>query len=251
MEINGKSIMLSGNNFISALKSVKSWLQDLFFPVFCLSCGREGEWLCLDCQKISSCHRLRFCPVCKKAKDDCEPCDNCRKKSFLKGLWIVSDYNNDKIQKIILGLKYNFIEELAIYLDQIFLDYFKGREDWPKDAILVPIPLHPKRFLARGFNQSELICRSLNRTYGNEIKTEMLLRVINNQPQASRPTVSNRRENVKGIFKINQSIEGLMGKKVVLVDDVFTTGSTMEEAAKILKLAGVEEVWGLVLARGV
>jgi ComF family protein len=165
-------------------------------------------------------------------------------------LWIISDYD-EKIKKIISGIKYNFIEELAEYWDKLIEDYFKLKQDWPKEAILIPVPLHAKRLLERGFNQSELICEALARVYGNEIKTGIVWRAVNSKPQAKLKSAE-RKGNVRGIFKVNKGIkiDKLRGKKIVLIDDVYTTGATMEECAKTLKEAGIKEIWGLALARG-
>ncbi len=246
----GRWIMLNGNNNYNCyFLLAKKWLEDLFFPVSCLNCGREGEWLCVSCRSAIDCHKNRFCPVCKRIKDDCSPCESCRDKIILNGLWIVASYDNELIQKIISAIKYEFVEDLSSYLDDLFKNYFGNKNDWQHNAVLVPVPLHRKRFLNRGFNQAQLICQSLNRVFGNEIESGIISRIINSQPQAKLNS-ADRQNNVRGIFKVNEFKCGLLDREIVLVDDVYTTGATMGECAGILKRAGFKQITALVLARG-
>ena len=105
-----------------------------------------------------------------------------------------------------------------------------------------------ERFLERGFNQSELIARELAEISGLSVNCDLLKRIIYNEPQVG---LSGRRrlENIKGIFGIDyRALSDCWGRELILIDDVYTTGSTMSEAAKVLKSAGFKRVHGLVLA---
>ena len=116
-----------------------------------------------------------------------------------------------------------------------------------ENSVFIPIPLHKTKKRKRGFNQSELIAKELSKSLNIPLKTDILVKTKKTQTQTNL-TKEQRAENVKNAFIIKnpQSIEG---KTVFLVDDVFTTGSTMKECAKTLKKAGATYVWGIAVAR--
>ena len=109
--------------------------------------------------------------------------------------------------------------------------------------LVVSIPLHPKREKSRGYNQSELLARVIGKELGLPV-VNLLARVKNNSSQTGL-NEDERRKNVAGIFRFKT---GINGKKILLVDDVLTTGATMEEGAKVLKEAGAGEILGAVVA---
>jgi ComF family protein len=111
---------------------------------------------------------------------------------------------------------------------------------------LVPVPLHRKRWRERGYNQSELVARSLSKLCGLPVVEDCLMRPGNTAPQARSSSVSERRDNVARAFRCNG--RGLKGKRVILMDDVSTSGATLNSCAAVLKSAGAVEVWGLVIA---
>lgn len=113
---------------------------------------------------------------------------------------------------------------------------------------LVPIPLHPARHRARGFNQSELIARRISKVTGIPVE-RCIRRVVHNAPQAHMPHDLSRAENVKGIFQIIPGVS-LKGRDFIVIDDVVTTGSTVTEAAGVLKAAGARRILVLSLAKG-
>lgn len=118
-----------------------------------------------------------------------------------------------------------------------------------KKPILVPIPLSSKRLRKRGYNQAELLAKELEKQFG--LTVELLLkRVRETKPQYGLKR-EERIENIKEAFALNdqRSMTNFQGKTVLLVDDVLTTGSTMSEAAKILKKAGAKEVWGVAFSK--
>lgn len=109
------------------------------------------------------------------------------------------------------------------------------------------VPLHPKRLRERGYNQSQLLAKELAKLSGLPLLEDCLIRVRHSTPQARTTTVSERRKNVAGVFSCpNQRLEG---KKVLLIDDVSTSGATLDDCARALKEAGASLVWGLVLAK--
>lgn len=237
--------MLIGKNNLSLwYRAIIDWL----FPKQCLGCGQEGDWLCAACRLKLKTKNICQCPICRRRSKAGEVCDNCRNQSALAGLWVVADYDNQLVKKIILSVKYKFITELANEFDAMIIDYFLRFPVWSGDFLLVPVPLARKRFLARGFNQADLICLSLQRNFHNQIEN-FLKRDIFLSPQVELDS-RRRRENIAGNFSLSGSIDkNILGRRLVLVDDVYTTGATMQECAKVLKQSGFSDIWGLVMAR--
>jgi ComF family protein len=113
--------------------------------------------------------------------------------------------------------------------------------------VLVPIPLHPRRLRERGYNQSSLLARELGKLIALPVIDTGLYRLKDSLPQARTTTVEERRRNVTNAFVCRD--EKLSGRSIILIDDVCTSGATLEACAKALKVAGAVSVWGLTLAR--
>ena len=115
-----------------------------------------------------------------------------------------------------------------------------------QNAILVPIPLHKQRQNWRGFNQSSLLAKEISKKFNLTCVESALIRIENTTPQAHLGK-EERLQNIRGKFAVKEPFS-LINKQIVLIDDVWTTGSTMKECAKVLKKAGAKEVWGWTLA---
>ncbi len=208
-------------------------LLDLVFPPHCVGCARSGHWLC---------------PVCVAAivpaperEDALEP---------LAGLWVTGLYE-DPLRKAIHALKYAGRRQVAAPLGRLLVEtYRRQTQARPRlrPAAILPVPLHPKRQVERGYNQSALLARALGRGLGLPV-VEGVLRRARNTPQQVGRSAAERQINVAGAFTCPAGHTRLMGCRVVLVDDVCTTGATLAACAAALRTAGVREVWGLVLAR--
>jgi ComF family protein len=114
------------------------------------------------------------------------------------------------------------------------------------DAIL-PVPLHRARLRNRGYNQSALLAQKLGKLAGLPVVENCLIRIKDSEPQARTRTGEERRRNVAGAFACKDDV--LSGSRVILIDDVCTTGATLEACAETLKHSGVTSVWGLTIAR--
>jgi ComF family protein len=112
--------------------------------------------------------------------------------------------------------------------------------------ILVPVPLHSQRLRERGYNQSTLLARELGKLSQMPVNIDILKRISYATPQARTSNVEERRENVTGAFSCTG--DRLAGERVLLIDDVTTSGATLDACARALKSAGVVSVWGLVIA---
>ncbi len=202
-------------------------MGERLFPIFCLGCGSEGNWLCSACLlKPETLER---------------PLDT--KKTNLDGVFSLFAYSEPLVAKLIKKLKYHGAVDVLEIFD-FYLERFLARHTLPV-AVLVPIPLHRRRYLQRGFNQSELIANSWSRLAERPLAIRSLRRVRATQPQAGLGGVE-REDNVAGAFAVRGRLDG---EAIILVDDVFTTGSTLQEAARVCRAAGAAQVWGLTIAR--
>jgi ComF family protein len=121
-------------------------------------------------------------------------------------------------------------------------------DEWKIDVV-VPVPLHPKRLRWRGFNQSVLLGRELSRVFDLSLDPFLLQRNAETPPQ-TQLTEEERRRNVRGAFSVN-SDKSVKNRSVLLLDDVYTSGATVNECSRCLKRAGAKEVYVLTLARAV
>ncbi|MFA6410881.1 MAG: ComF family protein [Candidatus Buchananbacteria bacterium] len=217
-------------------KIIKFFL-DLIFPVYCLGCKKEGDWVCADCfleLKINLDWPSQF-----------------GKSEFLSGVWAVSSRDQTLLHKILHNFKYNFVVDLGPILGDLavkFLQTEKNKNPNLYFDFVVAVPLSKKRKLWRGFNQAEIIAKSISQKFNWPQNQALVYRQYHTRPQVGL-NAKDRQLNVKGIFSAKDP--GLLiGKKILLIDDVFTTGATMNECAKVLKKLGAKEIRGLVLTQG-
>ncbi|HHE67490.1 MAG TPA: ComF family protein [Candidatus Parcubacteria bacterium] len=235
---------------------IKNFLLDLFFPSFCLNCQREGSFFCQDCLSLIETSRAQYCPFCKKPKivSGEIKCLFCQKNKSLDSLFAAASYQNPLLKRAIFLLKYKpFVKELAKPLSFLIIKHFQLL-DYPPSFlrnkngfVLIAVPLSKKKLKKRGFNQSEEIAKELSRFLEIPLYNKVLLKTRETLSQTGL-NKEERIKNVEGAFLV-QNKEKIENKKVLLVDDVFTTGATMEECAKVLKKAGAERVIGVALAR--
>lgn len=225
-----------------------SFFLEIFFPKRCVDCGKPAEYfICLDCTKKIEKIKTSTCPGCGKISSYSKFCLNCKAKEdlYLSGIIKSAVYESGPIKEIIHHLKYSGIISLAEVLGELVVERLL-RELPKRDIIVVPVPLHRKREYSRGFNQAELIsryvCKRLNFLGG------MALVRTKNTPSQVKLSGDLRRNNLKGVFRC-VDMELICEKTVLLVDDVATTGSTLNECAKILKENGAKQVFGVVVAK--
>ncbi len=148
---------------------------------------------------------------------------------------------------MVLALKYQGRTSLVPFLaDRMAEETLRQLGNNPPDRIL-PVPLHPTRLRERTFNQAELLARALADRMGIPCETDLLIRCRSTRPQAEL-TQEERSRNVRGAFDL-RSGAGLKGSRLLLVDDVLTTGATAEACAALLKKAGARSVWVVTAAR--
>ncbi|MBL7057822.1 ComF family protein [Patescibacteria group bacterium] len=242
---------------------IKNFILDLLFPIECFGCGKEDIWLCKQCHKKIAFNIDQSCLKCGDANNFGEFCKNCKKDSFLDGVLVASFYKDEITKNLIKSLKYYFAKDIAKILGE-FINLFlrnqlnkawliKQSKDIPQffkdfnDALLIPVPLHPRRERWRGFNQSLKLAQEVIKHYQFELCDNKLKRIIHKKAQAKLQN-SQREENINGCFEWQG--QNLEGRNVIIIDDVVTTGSTLQEIARVLKENGSGEVWGLAVAKG-
>ncbi|MFS8131390.1 MAG: ComF family protein [Candidatus Dojkabacteria bacterium] len=226
-------------------------LIDTFFPSYCLLCKRVGAPICTSCirNKIFV-NWNTYCCVCNSKVKKGFIHDECKSETYLDGHFFVTSYN-EGIKELIMQGKYSYnyhnFEFIALLMRK-FIKFY-NITNINNLTILTPIPLSRKKKLARGFNQSEVICKELVNIESVEV-VKLLVKVKDLHAQAEL-NGSERRENLLGAFKVDTNIAKKLNKEcpIILVDDVFTTGSTLNECAKTLKEYGFISVYGYTFAK--
>jgi ComF family protein len=218
---------------------------DSFFPRRCVGCGKVGGFLCSEC--LGELPRLLppLCPNCGRPQASGIVCPDCRqRKTEIDG--IRSPFRFDEVvRKAIHQLKYRNLKAISPCLAELLADYLESNH-LPGEA-LVCVPLHPRRLRERGYNQSSLLAEELGRRIDLPVIEDCLVRVKQAQPQVRAVDVDERRRNVADAFVCRD--ERVSGKQIILIDDVCTSGATLESCAAALKSKGAASVWGLTLAR--
>lgn len=198
----------------------------------------------------------QLCPVCEKSiTDKGFLCKFCRetKNSSLDGLIAAVSYENPDIRNLVYNFKYHFVANIAEPLANLISGALI-RNDFVLPDLLCPVPLHPKRLRWRGFNQSLLLAQYISRELVPPMEIEVadiLERKYYRRPQMEIKIYRDRLRNMQNIFRLKPDIDitQLKNKKILLIDDIATTGATLEECAKVLKAAGARKVFAAVVAR--
>ena len=222
-------------------------LLDLIFPPRCAGCGQSGSLWCPACQAsvhvirdsiCSHCGRplenqrnARLCPACHRSPPEI---DGIRSAAMFEG----------PLREAIHHLKYSGRTSLATPLGALLSARWQA--DSPPADTIVPVPLHASRVRERGYNQSVLLAEQLSRASGLPLAESMLTRVRATAPQVTL-NAAERKLNVRDAFQA--SGDAAQGKRVLLVDDVCTTGATLESCSLALRQVGVASVWAITLAR--
>ena len=207
------------------------------YPV-CDTCKGQITYVqepaCKQCGKPLEGERQEFCGDCAR-----------KEHAFLQGkaLWVYKG----AVKESIYRLKYGNRREYAVSYAQELLRQYGGWLYRRQLDAVIPIPLHRNRKRQRGYNQAELIARELGRLLEVPVRSDVLLRTVNTRPQKELND-KERKNNLKKAFKIAEN--GVQLDCVLLVDDIYTTGSTMDGAAQMLKEAGVSRVYAVSVSIG-
>ena len=263
------------------LRKFKNFILDILFPIQCLECGREFEnlepkerWICKECLKKIEIRKEQVCPVCEKSSEGGETHRRCRKKTSLDGLWVAAEYK--AISNAIHKFKFNFIKDISFPLSEIMKKsvlevqelgdfhslllsnfsqesgeeeiYTEKVKNKKTETVIVPVPLHKRRYNWRGFNQALLLSKYIASRFDLLINENLIIRGKNTRPQTKIKSMEERKKNIKGAFFCPRN-DLVKNKNIILIDDVCTTLATLNECAIELKKAGAKKIWGLVVAR--
>ncbi|MFH0969460.1 MAG: ComF family protein [Patescibacteria group bacterium] len=224
------------------------------FPIQCISCNKPGIWLCDDCLNKIILKETQFCPYCeKKITPSGYVCFECKKKYSLDGMLVAVSYQNKLVSHLIHLYKYRFISGLHEPLGELLLRSILKYE-FPLPDAIIPVPLHKRRLRYRGFNQSELLADYLGKNitpgFSIPILKEVLTRKKYTHPQMKIKDSGARKKNIAEAFAVPRNmLKYIKSKRILLVDDISTTGATIFECAKTLKKSGASEVFAIVIAR--
>ena len=223
---------------------VKGAALNLLFPQRCLGCGEEGSLLCHACQKHMPRVVAPICPKCGRPQSSGILCSSCVAwHNSIDGIRSPLKFEG-LIREAVHQFKYKNLRSLSGPLGTILRDYLVQN---PLPAlVLVPVPLHSRRLRERGYNQSFLLVKELSYLLRLPVASDSLTRTKYLVPQAKTASVEERRQNVSQAFSCNS---GFKGARALLIDDVATSGATLDACALALKSAGALSVWGLVVAR--
>lgn len=209
--------------------SIKSFLLDLLFPLFCVGCEKEGSHICREC----------FTKIAQQ---------NQGKHSILSPPHAINEiisacefHHNSPLAELIHRFKYDGAVPIGSLLAGLFQKLPEG--------ILVPVPLHPNRYRFRGFNQSSVLAQLLSERFHLPLN-EILIRHRSTKPQVELDG-KERYTNVHHAFSLKENICINPQTTYLLIDDVYTTGATVNECAKVLKAEGAQKVIGVVVAKAV
>lgn len=207
---------------------------DFLFPQKCLNCGIRGVIICNKCLMSFPPPLIFNVPNSRST-------------------FAATSYDDEIVKKIIWLLKYKGVRTLAKPLADLIFSRLRDEMPQllknPEGIVIIPIPLSRKRLKERGYNQAELIARSLSDKMSVRFLPDVLYKKKDTVSQVEIKDRKKRLENVKDVFAI-KNLEAVKNKVVILIDDVITTGATLNEAGHILKQSGAKKVVGVVVARG-
>jgi ComF family protein len=241
----------------SKLSHLRRFVADVLFPVFCVECGVEGEWWCEKCRR-----KIKINPITQGADGP------------LDGLTAFFNYSEGTpLAKLIHEYKYSFARDMESLWERLLnqaQDVFpafapasaKGYGGHSKamageagmTVSIIPIPLHPLRQRERGFNQAEIFAKIILNKFKKcginaRLENTKFIRVRHTRQQA-KLSKAEREENISGAFAWNDMMQKAP-ENIIIIDDVYTTGATMQECAKVLKQNGAKKVYGFALAKAI
>jgi ComF family protein len=230
---------------LSPLTRVRQAVLEVLFPSRCVGCGAYGSFLCPSCQAELPRARPPRCPVCWQPQRQGDPCGRCREgRPAFQGARSPYLYQG-VAREAVQALKYNYLSALAQPMAEPMARYVE--EEAIEADVLVPVPLYARRQRLRGYNQSALLARELSRLCSLPLAERGLGRRRNTPPQARSADAEARKRNVADAFVADR--RWVEGKRILLIDDVMTTGATLDACARALRQAGAASVWALTFAR--
>ena len=219
------------------------FVLNFLFPPVCGICEKINKnWLCENCEKTLN--KIKKTKIIKYNKS-CDKEDE-ENKIYYDELLYMFNYKGIIRQLI---LKYKFRQKAYLFnlFSRIILKDKTCLDKINSYNTIIPVPMFEKKKKQRGYNQTELIAKLISRNLNINFQENNLIKIKNTKTQSTL-SKKERKENIKGVFLIN-NIEEVKDKKIIIFDDIFTTGETVNEASRILKQAGVKEILVFVIAK--
>ncbi|NIA02484.1 MAG: hypothetical protein GWP15_03800 [Nitrospirae bacterium] len=222
-----------------------NFLLDIFFPKVCVKCGQQGLNICDECFRKIKIRKFQQCPHCRKQNADGKFCsDYCKKDYMFDQLIVCTDYR--QIKSLIIKFKYKFTKDLiSIFHNLLKVELKKCTKIITADTFVIPAPIHKTNYKKRGFNQALLLAKAITQIIPNTKLIDCLSEKESRGQQAKLDR-SHRLKNIKNSIEIRPHPPL---KNILLIDDIVTTGSTLNECSRVLKNTGAKHITAIVLAR--
>ena len=226
------------------------FVLNFLFPPVCVICGKiDKDWICTNCKKRIEKYE-KFKDVNKEDinKIFSYLINDCREKIFFDEFFYCFEYKKI-IRNLLLKYKFSDCAYLCNFFGNVILNNKKVSEIFENYDIMIPVPMDKIKKKQRGYNQTELITKITEKTMEKElvIDNNSLIKIKTTKTQSTL-NAEERIVNVKNAFYV-KNVEKIQGKKIIIFDDIITTGSTINEISRILKIAGAEKILVLVIAK--
>jgi len=233
------------NSLIRTGRQLYHSISDLLFPPSCVQCQRLNVWLCLACAETWPLFTGPLCVRCGRPLPVPDICPGCRTHPLQLSTVRSALIFEGAIRDALHALKYRGGRQTAVPLAQVMAHAWAYHG--LTSNVLMPVPLFPQREAQRGYNQATLLAKALGRILRLPVASQVLTRV-RNTPSQTKLDKAARKHNVAGAFALRESLD-LTGWRVTLIDDVATTGATLDACAAVLLASGATEVHAFTLAR--
>ena len=238
-------------------------ILDFIFPKYCVSCKKLGSYVCDNCFSYLNFDTYGICAVCNRQAIAGITHPNCLRRYTINGVFTGIEYKG-VAKKLVYQFKYKpYVSDLKNLLVDFLYEALIQKEEFAKiieqsnnlsadrqdeAIVLIPIPLHNSRLKKRGYNQAEILAKELSKRLNIKM-INVLERTKNTRPQVGLKR-EERIKNIADAFSLIPNLPNLPNSPTIfLIDDVLTTGATLNEAANVLKRSGVKKVWGIALVR--
>lgn len=230
----------------------------LFFPPRCLACelpSNHDQIICLDCLEKIQTIKKPYCMQCgyplyaDATGDFLESfvCGDCKIHKKWFDIASAACHYNDQTRRLIHKYKFEGLTGISVFLGKLMLQKYLYDDRLGGEDIIIPVPLHKVRMRERGFNQAELLAKYLFRYASIPVATDVLFRIRNTKPLYDM-TIEQRQKNLRGAFRVKDELR-IKDRTILVIDDIYTTGSTSYEVARTLKKAGALKVHILTVCR--
>jgi competence protein ComFC len=222
-------------------------ILNLVFPKLCFGCQKRGKYLCKKClrEKVYI-NWIQRCHVCGSETRVGLAHKECLERTYIDGLIWICLYEGI-IENLLKEIKYSFVSDILDEISQVMCKFFKYYKI-DKDFLVISVPIHKNKLKKRGFNQAEMLAKLVAKNSNLEFR-DLLVRIRKTKTQVGLSKME-REVNLKNAFVLTPKyIHLVKGRNILIVDDVYTTGSTLNECAKVLKEFGAKEVIGFTFAK--